>query len=397
MFEAGGSYRITKPIAITNKHIIAEGCQFILSSDAEGICGSISLIGCSLKGGEFYTDAPTEFGDKIDGSSVLDLTNSSADSCTIYSQFNSCIRCKGKTIINNCTLFGGGYSSLDINGDFSGSVITDNMIRNSGARYVDKEVSSTKQKRGIGIHLSPVTLIDGVQITGNDLDFNGHSGLWINGTKGAMTHVLISRNKVSNTGKCFTKDGSTVTTSESGTCIEVIGCPGAEIDSNVTSKPLGYNIAVAKGSHGTTVRMNICIGISGDPAIYVGNANDVILEENDISHATYGISVGEDGPADRCIVKNNNIHDNTYAPLRFTYGFNLTITGNTMEQYTFSSAYEGKGRDKQRDVCRIATSADTVFSSDNHFIGNFNALYTSKDGRPKVIYSKDDKILFTPR
>ena len=43
MFEAGGSYRITKPIAITNKHIIAEGCQFILSSDAEGFAVAFLL------------------------------------------------------------------------------------------------------------------------------------------------------------------------------------------------------------------------------------------------------------------------------------------------------------------------------------------------------------------
>ena len=121
--------------------------------------------------------------------------------------------------------------------------------------------------------------------------------------------------------------------------------PGhAVITSNYTSKPLGYNIAVARESHKSLVSKNICIGASGDPGIYIGNANDVLIEENDITRATFGISVGEDGPAIRCVLKNNRIHDNTWAPLLFNQGYDLTITGNTIEQYTFSSAYEGKGK-----------------------------------------------------
>jgi len=388
------SYRITKPIKFTNKHVIAEGCQFILSADGGGNSGRISVVGGSLNGGEFYTDAPAEIGGKLDGSAVLNLNNSTAVSCTIYSQLNYCIRSTGKSIIDSCRLFGGGYRSLEIEGDFSGTSIADNVILNSGARYINRKVYSIEKNEGIGVHLSSTTAIDRVELRDNDLEYNGHSGIWAEAMKSAITHFIVSGNRISNSGKCLSENGTAIHNNESGTCIEIIGCPGAEVDSNVTSGPLGYNIAVARGSHRAQVFKNICRGISEDPAVYIGFADDVLIKSNEISGGTFGVSVGESGPANRCKVVDNDIHDNTYAPLLFNSGSNLKIDGNTIQQYVFSAAYEGKGPVKHRDVCRIGARADSVFSTGNTFTGNFNALYTPMGGPPKTISSKGDKISF---
>ena len=394
IIPAGKTYRITRPITITNKHISALGCRFVISSDGGDSCGSISIVGSTLNGGEYYTDASPNFGNTIDGSSVLKLTNSSAVSCLVYSQLSYCMRASGKITIDSCKLFGGGYSSLEIQGDFSGLLVTHNMINNSGARYIGEKIYSTPKKSGIGIHLSPSTNVDNVQIINNVLDYNGHSGIWANGGSHAISDLTITNNRISNTGTCLTEGGSAVRCTESGTCIEVINCPKSEITLNYTFRPLGYNIAVAKGSNNTRVYKNTCIGASGDPGVYTGFADDVVIDENDVGFSTYGLSIGESGPSRNCIVRNNNVHDNTYAPLLFNNGSNLTIEGNTIRQYVFSSAYEGKGAVKHRDACRIGAGADSVFSAGNTFTGNFNALYTPNGGLPKTISSKGDKISF---